>query len=72
MKIVVLDALTLNPGDLSWDELKSLGNCVIYDRTDAADVIKRAGGAEIVLTNKTPVTRTDILSLPALTQSHGP
>jgi glycerate dehydrogenase len=56
MRIVVLDGFTLNPGDLSWDGLRRLGECVVYDRTDAGDVVQRATGAEIVLTNKTPVT----------------
>jgi glycerate dehydrogenase len=66
MKIVVLDGYTLNPGDLSWDELRSLGDCAIHDRTAANDVVTRAAGSEIVLTNKTPVTRDAILALPEL------
>ena len=66
MKIVVLDGFTLNPGDLSWDELKSLGDCEIHDRTPQEEVVKRAADAEIVLTNKAPVTRESILSLPKL------
>jgi len=66
MKIVVLDGFTLNPGDLSWDELKSLGDCEIYDRTPPEEVVKRAADAEIVLTNKAPVTRESILALPRL------
>lgn len=53
MKIVVLDAYTLNPGDLSWGELEALGTCSVYDRTPAELTIERAGDAEIVLTNKT-------------------
>lgn len=60
MKIVVLDGYTLNPGDLSWDALKNLGECTIYDRTslnDDAEIISRIGDAEIVITNKTPITR---------------
>jgi len=56
----------LNPGDLSWDELKSLGDCEIYDRTPPEEVVKRAADAEIVLTNKAPVTRESILALPRL------
>ena len=36
MKIVVLDGYAANPGDLSWDELKSLGECIVYDRTAPA------------------------------------
>jgi glycerate dehydrogenase len=53
MKIVVLDGYTLNPGDLSWGRLETLGECTVYDRTAPEDVVERAGEAEIVLTNKT-------------------
>lgn len=54
-RIVVLDAYTLNPGDLSWDGLRGLGSCTIHDRTPAGEVVERAHDAEIILTNKTPV-----------------
>jgi glycerate dehydrogenase len=66
MKIVVLDGFALNPGDLSWNELKSLGACEIHDRTPAPDVVQRAADAEIVLTNKTVLSREQILALPKL------
>ncbi len=66
MEIVVLDGYTLNPGDLSWDELKTLGDCTIYDRTPAADVINRCASAEIVITNKTPLSRDTIQNLSRL------
>ncbi|TMQ02066.1 MAG: D-2-hydroxyacid dehydrogenase [Verrucomicrobia bacterium] len=66
MNIVVLDGHTLNPGDLSWGELQSLGECRIYDRTPPDEVVKRAADAEIVLTNKTVLTREQIHSLPKL------
>jgi len=66
MKIVVLDSFTVNPGDLSWDELKTLGDCEIHDRTPPEEVVNRSAGAEIVLTNKAPVTRESILALPKL------
>ena len=58
MKIVVLDGYTLNPGDLSWAELESLGTVEFYDRTAFDDevIAKRCGDAEIVLTNKTPLS----------------
>jgi glycerate dehydrogenase len=64
MTIIVLDGYTLNPGDLSWDGLKELGTLTVYDRTphDAGEIIKRIGNAEIVYTNKTPLTN-DILRL---------
>lgn len=57
MKIVVLDGYTLNPGDLSWDELKALGELTVYERTDPEQVVERARDAEIVLTNKTRLNR---------------
>ena len=41
MKIVVLDGYAANPGDLSWDELKSLGECIVYDRTTPSEVTER-------------------------------
>ncbi len=53
MKIVVLDGYTLNPGDLSWGELKALGECTICDRTQAEDILEYSSDAEIILTNKT-------------------
>ena len=60
MKIVVLDGYTLNPGDLSWAALEALGKVKIYDRTsltDEAQIIERIGDAQIVFTNKTPITK---------------
>ena len=66
MKIVILDGFTLNPGDLSWDGPKSLGDCEIYNRTSPDEVVKRAADAELVLTNKTVLTREQISRLPKL------
>jgi glycerate dehydrogenase len=66
MNLVVLDGYTLNPGDLSWDELKALGPCGIYDRTPPGEVLSRCANAEIVLTNKTVLTAGHIHSLPGL------
>jgi glycerate dehydrogenase len=57
MKIVILDGFTLNPGDLSWDDLKKLGELAVYDRTGADKIIERIGDAEAVYTNKTPLTK---------------
>lgn len=57
MKIVVLDGYTLNPGDLSWDELLQLGETTVYDKTPTEDIVKNIGDAEIIFTNKTPITR---------------
>ena len=66
MNIVVLDGYTLNPGDLSWDSLKQLGPCNIYDRTCPGEVIARSDTAQIVLTNKVILDRQTIQVLPAL------
>ncbi len=57
MKIVVLDAYALNPGDLSWEALEALGECAIYDRTAPGQVLERAKDADIILTNKVAITR---------------
>ena len=64
--IVVLDGYTLNPGDLSWEPLTSLGRCAIYDRTATGDILRRAKEAEVLLTNKTPLTRESLADLPGL------
>ena len=68
MKIVVLDGYTENPGDLSWDSLKALGETVVYDRTpyDEAEIQKRIGEAEIVITNKTPISRATLDRCPSI------
>ena len=66
MKIVVLDAYTANPGDLSWEPLSALGQLEIYDRTAPEDVVVRATGAEVVLVNKVKITREVMAALPEL------
>lgn len=66
MKIVILDGYTLNPGDLSWDELKTLGDVEIYDRTPVDKVVERAKDAEVVFSNKTPVNEEHLGELPNL------
>jgi glycerate dehydrogenase len=66
MNIIVLDGYTLNPGDLSWDELKSLGDCEVHDRLEPSEIVRFASRCEIVLTNKTELTRADLRQLPRL------
>ena len=66
MKIIALDGYAANPGDLSWDELKSLGECTIYERTAPTEVLERAAGADILLTNKVVLDAATIASLPDL------
>jgi glycerate dehydrogenase len=65
-RIVVLDGHTLNPGDLSWDPLAALGDCTVHPRTSAADVVVRSRDADILLTNKTPLTAETIAQCPKL------
>ena len=67
-RIVVLDGYTLNPGDLSWERLAEYGELTVYDRTGEDDerIIERARKTEVVFTNKTPLARRTIESLPEL------
>ena len=67
MKIVVLDGYTENPGDLSWAELAALGELTVYDRTSYTEsplIAERIGDAEIVVMNKTPISRATIDACP--------
>lgn len=66
MKIVILDGYALNPGDLSWEGLQQLGELTVYDRTPVDKVVERALGAQIVITNKTPIGEKEINQLPDL------
>lgn len=66
MKIVILDGYTENPGDLSWKDLEALGNLTVYDRTAPADIVKRIGDAEIVITNKTPISAETMEACPKI------
>ncbi len=66
MNIVVLDGYTLNPGDLTWKDLESLGQCTVYDRTPPEEIVSRAKNAEVVLTNKTLLFSDVIKQLPKL------
>jgi glycerate dehydrogenase len=66
MKIVVLDGYCLNPGDLSWDALRSFGEVEIFDRTPAAEAIDRARGATVAFTNKTLLPAEVLAQLPEL------
>ena len=63
MKIVILDGYTENPGDLSWGGFEALGSVTVYDRTPADQILARAKGAEIVLTNKTPLSAQTLAAL---------
>ena len=65
-RIVILDAFTLNPGDLSWSGLEELGDVQIHDRTPPELIRERAAGAPIVLTNKTVLSGETLRALPEL------
>lgn len=60
MKIVNLDGVTTNPGDLSWDGISRFGDYTVYDRTSPDQIVDRAKGANILIVNKTVITK-DIL-----------
>ncbi|MEA3366093.1 MAG: D-2-hydroxyacid dehydrogenase [Candidatus Hydrogenedentes bacterium] len=66
MRIVVLDGYTLNPGDNPWDEVAALGDFTVYDRTPKDRIVERAKDADIVLTNKTPLSAQTLEQLPKL------
>lgn len=64
MKIVILDGYTENPGDLSWEGFEKLGDLTVYDRTPADKIVERIGDADVVYTNKTPITRETLDACP--------
>lgn len=66
MKIVILDAYTANPGDLTWSPFEAIGVCSIHDRTPVDETVERCRDAEIVITNKAVLKRETILALPKL------
>ena len=64
MKIVILDGHAVNPGDLSWDFLNQYGELTVYERTSVDEVAQRIGDADIVLTNKSPITEQILNACP--------
>lgn len=64
MKIVVLDGYTLNPGDLSWENIAEFGELMVYDRTSSEVVVERINEAEIVFTNKVAITAEVLKNCP--------
>ncbi|WP_028109715.1 D-2-hydroxyacid dehydrogenase [Ferrimonas futtsuensis] len=65
-QLVVLDGYTLNPGDIDWQPIERLAQCRVHDRTDDADILARAAGVPLLLTNKTPLTAETLARLPDL------
>ncbi len=66
VKIVVLDGYRLNPGDLSWDAIAAFGELKVYDRTPADLIVSRIGDAQMVYTNKTPITAATLDACPSV------
>jgi len=66
IKIVVTDGYTLNPGDLSWSTIEKYGEVTVYDRTQPHEIVDRCRDANIILTNKVPVTEANMTALPQL------
>jgi glycerate dehydrogenase len=66
MKIVVLDGYTLNPGDLTWDRIKSQGDVEVYERTPVDKIVERCTDATVVFTNKVPLSKETLDQLPHL------
>ena len=66
MKIVILDGYTENPGDLSWEGLEQLGELTVYEHTKTEEIISRIGDAELVITNKTPVSAETFAACPQI------
>ena len=66
MKIVILDGHAVNPGDLSWDHFKVFGDVTVYEHTEESQILERIGDAEIVMTNKTPLTADTFARCPKL------
>ena len=66
MKITVLDGHTLNPGDNPWTPIEALGELTVYERTPADQIVARAKDADIILTNKCPLSAETLQQLPNL------
>jgi len=67
MKIVILDGYGVNPGDLSWDTFRAYGEVEIYDKTPTfEEAVERLQGAQIAITNKTPITAALLEACPSV------
>lgn len=64
--IAIIDGFTLNPGDLNWSSLEKLGTVSYYDRTSSSELISRCKNAEIIIVNKTQLSRQTLQQLPKL------
>jgi glycerate dehydrogenase len=66
MKILFLDGGVVNPGDLSWNPFKELGELEVFDRTSEDEIVSRARDAEVLLTTRAPLSAATITKLERL------
>ena len=66
MRIVILDGHVVNPGDLSWDALRVLGDLEVFDRSAESEVVNRARAADALLTVRTPLSAHTLKQLERL------
>jgi glycerate dehydrogenase len=66
VKIVVVDGYTINPGDNPWTPLEEIGTLTVYDRTEPDQLVAQASQADVLITNKCPISSDAIKQLPAL------
>ena len=66
MKIVNIDGVCTNPGDLSWEPFKKYGDFVVYDRTEPDEIYDRIKDAECIIINKSIITNEMLAKLPKL------
>ncbi|MEB3199067.1 MAG: D-2-hydroxyacid dehydrogenase [Synechococcaceae cyanobacterium] len=65
-RLVVLDGHTCNPGDLSWEPLERLGTLTVHARTAPSELAARCAEADVLITNKTPLTAETLAAAPQL------
>ena len=63
MQIAVLDSFTADQGEDRWSALRELGDVRLFPRTTPADVVERARGCQIILTNKVVIDAAVIAAL---------
>lgn len=66
MKLTILDAYSINPGDLSWAPIEAIGSFTAYDRTAEDEIISHIGDCEGFFVSKCKITRKVMESCPNL------
>ncbi|MGN0159724.1 MAG: D-2-hydroxyacid dehydrogenase [Brotaphodocola sp.] len=65
-KIVILDGYSVNPGDITWEPIQALGDVTVYESTSPDETVAHIGDAEVVLTNKTEITKEILDACPGI------